>query len=221
MTTYVFVAPGLVVALPPIAAADYCTLAQLKAALRITTDADDALLSDAIAEASRLIDRHCGLPDGAFGPRRQVRYFDAAQRDVLALPPLVELVSLSTDSDGDGVYETSWAAGDYYLYPRNAALDGDPYRELRVNRTLGGYTLPSGQSAVQIDGVWGRAEVPALIRRACILQASRWFKRNEAVFGVLASMNEAGVSQRTLGRLDPDVAAILDDGRFREWVGVA
>jgi len=45
---------------------DYCTLARVKASLRISETGDDTLLESYITRASRMVDRHCvGHPDSA------------------------------------------------------------------------------------------------------------------------------------------------------------
>lgn len=50
--------------------------------------------------------------------------------------------------------------------------------------------------------------VPAAIKLACELQATRFFKRKDAAFGVLGSP-EFGTYSRLQDRLDPDVELLL------------
>ena len=60
---------------------------------------------------------------------------------------------------------------------------------------------------MEIIGSWGYASTaPHDIREACLIQASRLFKRKDAPFGV-AGTPEAG--QMMLPALDPDVRALL------------
>ena len=51
--------------------------------------------------------------------------------------------------------------------------------------------------------------VPKAIKLACQIQASRWFKRQDAPFGVLGSP-EFGNYTRLLSKLDPDVEFMLN-----------
>lgn len=51
--------------------------------------------------------------------------------------------------------------------------------------------------------------VPAPVKYACMLQASRWFKRKDAPFGISGSPEMQG-EMRLLAKLDPDVEVLLD-----------
>ena len=62
--------------------------------------------------------------------------------------------------------------------------------------------------------------VPASIKMACELQAARWFKRQDAPFGVLGSP-EFGNYARLLDRLDPDVTQLLNGYGERKRYGTA
>jgi hypothetical protein len=60
---------------------------------------------------------------------------------------------------------------------------------------------------VQVLGKFGFAAIPAAVRQACLIQATRIYKRRDAPFGVTGSA-EMGTLQ-ILGRIDPDVASLL------------
>ena len=216
------------------AAADYTDLATLKAYLSISDTNSDAVLSLCITDASRAIDRLCGRPDGDFGPQTFTRTFDVdlpaelvfaregetvLARQSIAVPPLLSVTTLKTDEDGDGTFETTWsAATDYLLYPLNAATMGRPYREISANPVSGTRLFPIGQNRVQVVGSWGEASaVPSAIRRAALVQATRYFKRKDAPFGIYGD-SDVGVVARLPG-LDQDVQAILREGRYLDqWV---
>lgn len=51
--------------------------------------------------------------------------------------------------------------------------------------------------------------VPGPVELACLIQASRWFKRKDAPFGIAGSP-ELGSELRLLSKLDPDVEVLLD-----------
>jgi hypothetical protein len=118
------------------------------------------------------------------------------------VPSLQSVTTLKTDEDGDGTYEVTWASTDYVLYP----LDGPPYREIEVNRTLGRYAFPVGQATVQIAGTWGQAAtVPPDVERATVLLAHRLVNRAKTPEGIMGSLDQGFVQMRDL---DPDVKAI-------------
>lgn len=59
-------------------------------------------------------------------------------------------------------------------------------------------------------------EIPDAVKLACLLQASRFFIRKNAPFGVAGSPQD-GSEIRLLARLDPDVLVML--GPFISWWG--
>jgi hypothetical protein len=59
-------------------------------------------------------------------------------------------------------------------------------------------------------------EVPSAVKQACLIQASRFFTRRYAPFGVAGSP-ESGSEMRLLAKVDPDVAVIL--GPYVTWWG--
>jgi hypothetical protein len=67
------------------------------------------------------------------------------------------------------------------------------------------------EATVQITGVWGYATVPDAISQACVIQASRIFKRLDSPLGV-AGFGEMGVV-RVTSRLDGDVAQLVEPYR--------
>lgn len=226
--TYAFVTPWQVAILPPVGIADYCTLAELKRSLYATIpSADDSLddvLDTVIADASRIVDDLCNLPHGSFVARTLTKTFDvstdpgattyrnawgdAYSASYVGVPPLLEVSSLATDEDGDREYETVWATTDYHLDPS----DGPPYRRIVLDTAQGTHGWPTGQRRVRVTGSWGVSEtVPAPIRRATILIATRLWKRAEAPFGIVGSV-EVGASQ--IKAWDPDVMLILKEGGY-------
>lgn len=62
----------------------------------------------------------------------------------------------------------------------------------------------------------GGEEIPSAVKQACLIQASRFFVRRTAPFGVAGSP-ESGTEIRLLARVDVDVAVIL--GPYIEWWG--
>ena len=183
----------------------YCTLAELRSSMGITdaTDVtDDAHLERAIEAASRAIDDECGrrffLDSSA-----TARYYTAEDGDHLRIDDVGSSTSfaVATDSDGDRTYESTWAATDYDMLPDNASVKGLPWTALEVTPN-GVYSFPTVRRGCKITAYWGWPAVPKPIKSAAIIQAMRYFKRKDAIFGV---MGTAETGQMVLPALDPDV----------------
>ena len=191
----------------------YCTLNEIKAALRVTDSTDDTLLENAVEGASRRIDGYTGR---FFYQQAATVTFYTQDSYALPIPDLVSVTTLKTDDDGNGTYETTWTANtDYVLNPTDTARLSRPYR--RVVAT-GGKTFPltttPALALVQLNGTWGWPSVPDDVREACILLAARGFARYNAALGVLGFADMA-IQVRSV---DPDVRDMLNPYRL---LGVA
>jgi hypothetical protein len=185
----------------------YASLNEVKAALRITDAVDDALLEMAVESASRLIDGHAARQFWSAGTA--VRYFVAQDDFVVEVDDLSSsTVTVQTANDADGIFDTTWQTTDFQLEPLNAVLDGIawPYTQIRA---VGDYLWPisGGEALVKITGVYGWPSVPIAIKQACIIQASRIFKRLDSPLGV-AGFGDLGAIRVTRD-LDPDVAQLV------------
>lgn len=183
----------------------YATLDELKAALRINDYIDDSSLERAVEGASRRIDGVCDRRfylDSSASARvyRPTTHWRLDMDDVGTTSGFV----LKTDEDGDGTYETTWAASEYELGPLNSLAKGSPLH------TVTGYgrIFPSDvhPAPVQVTARWGWPSVPHAIREATVLLAGRMFKRQDSLLGV------AGVSD--LGaipvlRFDSDIEELV------------
>ena len=187
----------------------YCTLNEVKAALRITDNTDDTLLENAIEGASRRIDGYCGR---RFYQQNATLSLYAI--DSYTLPTqddLYSVTTLKTDDDGDGSYETTWTAGvDYQVEPLDAVITGQPIRTITAigGKTFPLFSLPALPSA-QIVGVWGWSSIPDDVREACVLLAMRGFARYNAALGVVGFADMA-IQVRAI---DPDVRDFLNPYR--------
>lgn len=183
----------------------YASLADVKAALRITDSVDDSLLEMAIESASRLIDGYA------------YRYFynaGTATRDFVAedsyLTIIDDLISISElkTTDEIGSEYVTWSAGDYQLRPVNGKMDGlsVPYTSILSTDNLLFNTLGE-QALVRVTGVWGWSAVPVAIKQATVIQSSRIYKRLDSPLGV-AGFGDLGAIR--VGRaLDPDVEQLV------------
>lgn len=183
----------------------YCTLAELKASLRITDSVDDDLLELAAESASREIDNATERTFYSMGTA--TRYFVARDAYFTEIDDLQSIVHLKTDPDGDGTYGVTWSDGDYQLEPLNGFVSGisSPYTGIRARDT---YLFPmeEGEALVEVRGLWGWSAIPTAIRQATVILASRIFKRNDSPLGV-AGFGDIGIIR--VGKLDPDVDALI------------
>ena len=205
------------------ATGDYTDLTTLKAALGKTLGDEDARLASLITGASRVIDRVCRR---RFFVASETRFFAAdgptvlnvfSQRRAggmaLDIDDLVSLTSLQTDDDGDGVWETTWAATDYSLLPVNAAIWQQPYTELRTNPIGGRYVFPRWPRGVRVTGSFGYwPSTPEPVAEAALRLCERLYKLADAPLGVLMGLGaaEGGMSVALMRvQQDRDIADLL------------
>jgi len=195
----------------------YATLVQVKAALRIADTVDDTLLEMAIESASRAIDGHAGRYFYSSGTA--TRYYSASDSYVTQINDISSsTLTLATSSGADGIFDTIWAATDYQLEPNNGNVDGlaVPYTRIRaVDR----YVFPTAgeEVLVKLTATFGWASVPIAITQACVIQASRIFKRLDSPLGV-AGFGDMGTI-RVSRYLDPDVEQLV--APYRKIMGFA
>jgi hypothetical protein len=185
----------------------YCTLAEVKAALRITDSNDDTLLENEIEGASRRVDGFCG------------RFFYKTTSTAINIYPYNEYllrfpndlanstVTIKIDTLANGTYATTLTQGvDYLLEPTNTVIQSRPYLQARM---VGGATFPLEVTpsfpTVQVNGFWGWNAVPDDVRTATILLAIRGFARLNAALGVVGFADMA-IQVRSV---DPDVRDLL------------
>lgn len=207
-------------------APSYAEAAVLKKRFAISDTEDETLVYNALEGASRGIDKHCRR---VFFTTSTTLTFVAddpyclipADTDVWA-GDIISVTSLSTDDEGDGVFETAWAATDYQLWPVNAAMGPEvrPYTEVRA---VGAKTFPlpdlrnQRANRVQIVGTFGWPDaVPPAVREACLIVAGELFKMKDAPFGVAGFGDFGAVRVRE----NPIASKLLEDYR-RDSVLVA
>lgn len=194
----------------------YCTLAEVKAALRITDTVDDSLLESAVESASRLVDGYCQRSFYSAGTA--TRAFATESNIVCELDDLQSLSELKTSSTLNGTYDLTWTSTDYQLEPLNGVADGlSGWPKTRI-RAIGNLEFPYwvGEAGVQVTGVWGWAAVPNPVKQATVIQASRIFKRLDSPLGVLSSPDLGYIRVGT--RLDPDVQQLVEPYRQTRFI---
>lgn len=168
----------------------YASLVELRQRLDINSAEHNEQMERAIEAASRLIDRMTGR---RFYANAGTRYYtpDNGLRlivdDIAVTSGAALITSIKTDDDWDGVYETTWAASDYYLLPDNHGEIDRPVFEIEVNPN-GRYAWPTGvRRGVEIVGTFGWSidgNPPTDIIEATLLAASQLFKRRDTIYGV-------------------------------------
>lgn len=188
----------------------YVTREEMKHTLELTgLTFADLDIDQAIAAASIGIDKYVDRSFGTSGGT-EVRYFTPVRGGWIQIDDLVTCATFESDSDGDGVYETTWTEGtDFRLAPFNAAAKGEPYERVTVMRTATKrfYSYPG---SVKITGTWGWPEIPAPVKQATQIIAERLMRRaRDAPFGVVAVGIDAGGMQ--IPKLDPDMRFLLEE----------
>ena len=183
----------------------YCTLAQIKAATRITDAIDDVLLEMAVESASRLIDAECDR--NFYSGGTATRDFIPNDSFVVDTDDLTSIVSVKLDDAGNLDFPVTLAVTDYQTEPVNQKVSGNAFPITRL-RMIGDHLLPvwGRQATVRIEGVYGFTPTPIQVTQACVIQAGRIFKRNESFLGV-AGWGDLGAIR--VGKVDPDVSMLI------------
>jgi hypothetical protein len=205
---------------------DYTTVAAVKAQCGITTATHDTVLGALITAASATIDRFCNrIADGFTAEvAATTREFAGRGQSYLVIdecavaPTLVEVKSAVTGS------YVSWAATDWQIAagsPWMPVFGQTPYDLLLANPSgdystfLDGFLKRNWPSpTVRVTAQWGFATTtPTDIAQACVIQATRWFKRGESSWTDTTASTDLGTLLYT-GEIDPDVKLILVRGKY-------
>jgi hypothetical protein len=190
----------------------YCSLADVKAALRIQDTLDDSLIESSINSASRMIDQYCNRYFYSGSPG-EVRYYQANDGFVCWIDDAQAITEIKTSSTDPLIFDTTWQAGDYQLQPINSRANGSysPYNYIVATDN---YLFPvwAEIALVKVTGTFGFASVPDSINFAAIIQASRLFKRLESPLGV-AGVSDMGI-MRVGSNIDGDVAQLINPFRL-------
>jgi hypothetical protein len=190
----------------------YCTLADVKAALRITDTIDDALLENSINSASRMIDQYCNRYFYSTSAN-EVRYYQANDGFICWIDDAQSISEIKTASTDPLIFDTTWESGDYQVLPANRWANGAYYPITGITAT-DNYLFPvwADMALVKVTGQFGWSSVPEPIKFACIIQASRLFKRLESPLGV-AGVSDIGI-MRVGANIDGDVAQLINPFRL-------
>jgi hypothetical protein len=189
--------------------ASYASLAELKAILRITDTDDDALLQLALDAATYGIDLAIG---GVASGAAQLLVTVTAASDVISRTAhgLTDTTAVQFSSLAGGA---GLVVGTQY-YVRDSAAD-----TFKLAAQVGGAVVDFTTNIT--EGWLGARQalypIPPVAKLACEIQATRFFKRKDAAFGVLGSP-EFWTYSRLQSKLDPDVELLLDGvGDRQRW----
>lgn len=190
----------------------YCTLADVKAALRITDTIDDTLIESSVNSASRMIDQYCNR-NFYSGSAGEVRYYKANDGFICWIDDAQSITEIKTSSTDPLIFDTTWQSGDYQVLPANRWANGAYYPITGITAT-DNYLFPvwADMALVKVTGTFGWASVPDSIKFATIIQASRLFKRLESPLGV-AGVSDMGI-MRVGSNIDGDVAQLINPFRL-------
>jgi hypothetical protein len=189
----------------------YCSLADVKAALRIQDTLDDSLIESSINSASRMIDQYCNRSFYP-GTAGEVRYYQANDGFMCWIDDAQAVTEIKTSSTDPIIFDTTWETGDYQLLNPNQRANGaySPYYAITATDN---YLFPvwADMALVKVTGTFGWASVPEPVKFASIIQASRLFKRLESPLGV-AGVSDIGI-MRVGANIDGDVAQLINPFR--------
>jgi hypothetical protein len=197
----------------------YATVGELRSSLSNNANLDAGQLTAALRAASRAVDNWCqrGV-NGTAGqfwldPTPTVRIYTPNDWWQLRVNDIGSTTGLTirTDLDGNGVYETTWAATDYQLEPVSGGAGAVTWNRIvaigsqkfPLVYTTGGYT----RASVQVTARHGWSMIPDPIRQATLLLAARYYRRRDVPFGNEAGFGEYGPVPIT--RRDSDVLSLL------------
>lgn len=118
--------------------------------------------------------------------------------------------TVSVAQTGDITNFTVWASTSYFTWPYNALSLGRPFIRLDLDILYGGqYLWYSFPRCIKIVGKFGfAAAIPGEIKRATIIQAGMWYRRQ--VQGYQGKSSQVGKAKAFSGSaLDPDVDRLI------------
>jgi hypothetical protein len=196
-----------------------------------TGSSSDTNLQILLDAATAAIDQYCGRPDGfTADTSASARVFVGRGQPWLYIPECTAITALAVkDSVSDDDY-TAWASDDYIAASgsyENPDYNSTPYTLLIVDpdgtggyadftngytRGLRGFRPTStlrAKPTVQVTAKWGYSTTaPASVKQACLIIASRYFKRGESAWADAAASGELGQLMYRQG-IDPEAKQLL------------
>jgi len=192
---------------------NYTTVELVKGRLSLRSDISDsgetdALVSQKISVASRRIEDDCGRrfwQDDVLNDR----YYDITHKSKVVVDDISTTTGLVI-SIGNGTSFTTLPATSYRLKPMNAIADGEsPYIIERVNYPSN-YCQPYWGigMTMKVTAKFGWLEVPDPISEACLLLATRLYRRKDSPEGF--RLDYSGGFSGFVTKTDSDYDALID-----------
>jgi hypothetical protein len=217
----------------------YATASDLRDRIGKISQDKDVTLDALIAASEVAINRFANLPDGfAADVLATARIYAGSGKSYQLIDECAAITLVAVKESPTDTTYTSWAAADWIAFygdpqdpefqpltrgkPYNAIMTaaGGPYFSFISGSyssawgDVGGNRRMKSVPTVQVTARWGYAlTVPPDIREACLMQATRWYKRFEGGMSDALASGELG---QLLYRqaLDPDVRQIIVNGRY-------
>jgi hypothetical protein len=201
---------------------DLDTFRQYLRAAAVLDEADDPdsnIEALALETAARAIDLSCNRDFRVKGAATN-RYFTPTtstgtpygwednptmRQYILPIDDVADVTGMTVHFDVTGNGDYTGTTTSYRVGPLNAPARGVPYTQLIFNP---GVYPPLWEESVEVNVAWGWNAIPSVIVNANLLQAGRFIKRRDALFGVAGSP-DMGNMVRLLSKLDPDVAIMV------------
>lgn len=184
----------------------YIDLEDLKAYLRADTDeVDDPILQMCLEGACRSIDDATGKRFFGLADEPSARVYRTHRR----VAPVADGQVLLVDDIGsaEGLLVEGFTGSSY---SQIAGCELEPDSAIDTGEAATGIFLPRGAftwySKVRVTARWGWPEVPAVVKQAALIQASRLFARKDSVSGL---MGDANWGMQRIPFIDPDVKRLL------------
>lgn len=154
-------------------------------ALSVQTGNYDEDIRDAIESGAREIDGHCGRSFYA-DTVATARVFYPDDWLNVRIDDALEIVSVKTDTNGDGSYGQTLAVSDYQTAPLNGVMNGLTGWPVIALHAVGSNRFPvyNRRPGVQVVAKWGWAAVPRPVRQANLILAEALVKQLEAPGGI-------------------------------------
>lgn len=190
---------------------NYIDASTFKAHAQIGDTDNDTEIAAVLGAVSRQIERFCGRQFNDAGSATARVYDPSPCGTWVRVDDISTTTGLVVEHDTglDGTYATAITSAHYNLEPRNGVVDGvagHPYRTIRLHDGYT-FTVERNRPTVQITARWGWTAVPADVKQACLIQATRIFRRKYSAEGLSVGATEFVF--RTPAKLDGDVEALL------------
>lgn len=194
--------------------ATLCSRNEVKNALGISDNVDDARIDIALEAATEMIQDYCGrqfLLDSTTSAR--VYYPETTYLTYCDDISTVSGLSIATDDSGDGNFTTVWTSSDYQLEPLNQRVNGStrPFNTIRAVASKS-FSRTHERVSVQVTAKWGWSPIPNSVKQAAVIQTISIFKAPDAPFGA-TPFADTGIL-RLRSALHPTAAALLSDFRL-------